>query len=552
MGFMGQLKISTRLWLSLGVTMLVLGAVTANGVRNLATSNAAIDGLYHQGLEQTARIAHILNRLGEMRGELAVALQHDPASPSFAQHNHDIGLHLQRIRDGIALVDRLWGEITARQSGAAERQVAEEFEAAYGRLLEDGLKPALAAVERADFAAVNTRMMKTIFTAQQAADAAAERFLALRQGDAAAMLADAEARHRTNSWVTLSLWGVALVVVGGLSWVTARSVGQSVKALETAATALGEGDLTVRVEVVGRDELARVATAFNRIAERFGGIVREVQLAIAQVASSADQASTVARHATDGMQRQQAESESVVTAMTEMTATVHDVARSAAEAAEAARAADLSTEEGRQVVRQSMQTVGQLATEVERASDVVSDLAQETANIGTVLDVIRGVAEQTNLLALNAAIEAARAGEQGRGFAVVADEVRTLASRTQQSTNEIHDMISRLQSGVGEAVAAMAKGRSQAKDGATEAQRAAQALDAIGEAVGRMSDMNTQIASAAEEQSAVAEEINRNVANISQVSEETATGAAQSAAASAELVRLAGSLQEITARLRTG
>ncbi|THB70290.1 MAG: methyl-accepting chemotaxis protein [Gammaproteobacteria bacterium] len=249
------------------------------------------------------------------------------------------------------------------------------------------------------------------------------------------------------------------------------------------------------------------------------------------ISSSADKCANAASGASGGdksmVLSQKAEVDKVATAMTEMSATVHEVARNATEAAEAAQRADEETSKGKMVVSQAIEAIDLLASEVNDAAQVIHRLEQDSDEIGAVLDVIRGIAEQTNLLALNAAIEAARAGEQGRGFAVVADEVRTLAQRTQQSTQEIQNMIERLQSGAQDAVKAMEQGRSRAQVGVEQAAEAGTSLETIAQAVGTISDMNTQIATAAEEQSVVAEEINLNIVSISDMADKLAneTGA---------------------------
>ncbi|WP_246221728.1 methyl-accepting chemotaxis protein [Marichromatium bheemlicum] len=321
-----------------------------------------------------------------------------------------------------------------------------------------------------------------------------------------------------------------------------------VRALEDIAS--GEGDLTRRLSTSGRDEVAMVATAFNAFVSKIHDLVRQVSGATSQLASAAEELSVTSDGTREQVQHQHAETDQVATAMNEMTATVQEVARHANDAAKAAREADQEATQGGNVVRETIDAIGLLAREVEEAASVIHRLETDSDEIGKVLDVIRGIAEQTNLLALNAAIEAARAGEQGRGFAVVADEVRNLASRTQASTKEIQAMIERLQEGANSAVSAMEQGRTRSTETVEQATRAGQSLTTIAGAIGQINDMNTQIASAAEEQSAVAEEIDRNIANIAQSVDTTSQTSGQIASASDELAKLAAELQEMVGQFK--
>ena len=328
------------------------------------------------------------------------------------------------------------------------------------------------------------------------------------------------------------------------------SVNESVQRMHNATQQLADGDLTARVNLTSRDEMSDIAHSFNQMAEGFSDTVQGIMASSAQLAAASEEMSAVTTQTSQGIQEQQSQTDQLATAMNEMAATVQEVAKHAMEAAGAASNANDESANGRQVVNTAVNTIDALSEAITRAADAIQRVEADSDRIGTVLDVIRGIAEQTNLLALNAAIEAARAGEQGRGFAVVADEVRTLASRTQESTQEIQTMIESLQAGSTEAVHLMEQSREQAQSGVEQTAKAGDALTAIADEVGRINDMNTQIASAAEEQSSVAEEINLNVVTINQVADESAQGAEQTARASEDLAKLATDLQQLVAQFK--
>lgn len=306
---------------------------------------------------------------------------------------------------------------------------------------------------------------------------------------------------------------------------------------------VAQGDLASEVELRKGDTSSLLA-AFSRMVASVRGLLQEVSTASAQVAAAAQQLSVTSEEILKQVKVEQSETDQVATAMNEMTATVEEVARHAADAAKAAQETDGETASGGKVVTATISAIESLAQEVEAAGQVIGRLSDDSAEIGAVLDVIRGVAEQTNLLALNAAIEAARAGEQGRGFAVVAAEVRTLASRTQDSIQDIQEKIERVQSGSVGAVQVMERGQAKASEGVAQARLAGESFQTISDSITGISDMNRQIASAAEEQTAVAEEINRNIHTISGTVEQTSAGSTQTASAAEQLAGLAAQLQE--------
>ncbi len=349
----------------------------------------------------------------------------------------------------------------------------------------------------------------------------------------------------------ISIIIISLIIGLLLAYFITRSILNPINNLRTTIESIEKNsDLTQRIEITSGDEIGKTAVSFNYMLEKFEALIQQVSSSTSQLTSASEQVSTVAQDSAKNVEQQRQETDMVATAINEMSATVQEVASNAQNASGAAVSADNESKSGKDVVNQTAKAIEQLAVDIENAASVIHTVEEDSETIGGVLDVIKNIAEQTNLLALNAAIEAARAGEQGRGFAVVADEVRTLASRTQESTAEIESMIQKLQEGSKKAVKVMENGTSQAREGAEMALEAAGSLDAIVRSVASINEMNTQIAAAAEEQSAVAEEINKNVVNISQLSEKTASGAEQTMSASGELSSLAGELQQLVGQFK--
>ena len=313
---------------------------------------------------------------------------------------------------------------------------------------------------------------------------------------------------------------------------------------------IASGDLSHTVIVTRRDELGVLQQGIARMGVTLRDLISGIRDGVTQIASAAEELSAVTEQTSAGVNSQKVETDQVATAMHEMTATVQEVARNAEEASQAAAAADGEARAGDKVVSEAIAQIERLANEVARSTDAMTVLQQESDKIGSVMDVIKAVAEQTNLLALNAAIEAARAGEAGRGFAVVADEVRGLAQRTQKSTEEIEGLVAGLQNGTQQVAAVMNNSRSLTDSSVALTRKAGVSLGNITRTVSNIQSMNQQIAAAAEQQSAVAEEISRSIINVRDVSEQTAAASEETAASSVELARLGNQLQMMVSHFR--
>ena len=548
---LNRISFKARLIVLTSLAFLLFILVGAVGLMGMNSLNQALEDVYQEKMVPVKVLDTIYADINGSRAELLLALQHAPDSSFLDLHDHPVSRHIETIKNGQARNKQVWEMLDSITFSAKDQQLIEDLLAQVKVLRHQGVDPVIAAISTGNYYRANQLILTTV---NPAIGKVREVMMQLSDNlmhDAQQEFNQGEQRYQQ----TIKLFAVVMALGGALIILLAvrvsTSIQRAVKLLREASEQMASGDTTVRVRYQGQDELRDVAIAFNNMSERFQTALHDVDRSAEQLAAASEETSVITVNTSESMQKQQNEISQVATAMNEMHATANEVARSASQAADAARHADEEAALGRDVSLQTIDAIESLASGVESATAVIEALAKDSEDIGSVLDVIRSIADQTNLLALNAAIEAARAGEAGRGFAVVADEVRTLASRTQHSTQEINDMVARLQSGAAQAVAAMETGRVQARAGVEQTLKTTACLESIVSAIHTINDMNVQIASAAEEQSAVSEEITRSVVAINDLTTETTDGAMQTTQASHEVASLASALQDMLERFRT-
>ncbi|MCQ9427411.1 methyl-accepting chemotaxis protein [Pseudomonas sp. LJDD11] len=362
----------------------------------------------------------------------------------------------------------------------------------------------------------------------------------------------ADATQQENSAKLTLYIGIAIAFIAAfaLGVFISRIISAPISSAVISAQRVASGDLTQPIVSTRRDEAGQLLAALGDMQNGLKGTIQQIASAADQLASAAEELNAVTEESSRGLTRQNDEIQLAATAVTEMTAAVEEVARNAMSTSDASKLTSDEAASGRDQARNAVKAIDTVSAEISSSTTQVEELAGQVREIGKVLDVIRGIAEQTNLLALNAAIEAARAGEQGRGFAVVADEVRALAARTQASTGEIEAMIGSVQSSADQAVRAMGNSRSLASETQTLAQATGQSLERIAQSIAQINDRNLLIATASEQQAHVAREVDRNLVNIQDLSTQTAAGANQTSASSQELSRLAVSFNGLVGKFR--
>ncbi len=536
--------VSARLKMIIIMFLLAFSLLAYQGISGMTAATHSINDMYSEGMQHTIRAGKILDGLGQARSSLLLSLQHDPQSEFVSMHDHPVSLHVDNIQQAMnALHHIIDVELSGVSLSQSEQQVVSALTRQLDIISEKGFSVALNAITLEDYRKANLTLLKVINPGYTEVTQLAEQFLQAQVTEAATSLASAQSNSRSFIWGVAIITLLSLLVIVGLSLLTMKRVSGAVGQLQDKSKLIVEGDLTQRVVLNGDDEFSHIAKDVNNIVTQFQHVVSTNQASIDSLASAAEEGSAVAEQTKQNVFDQQQQTQLIATAIHQFTATVHEVAQNASGAAEASEEADQAADQGKEVVQQSINMIEGLSEEMQDTVLVMQNLAQHVAEISSVIEVIQSISEQTNLLALNAAIEAARAGEQGRGFAVVADEVRTLASRTQQSTGEIQQTITQLQQGSSDAMSRLEQGADSAKHTAEKSLQAGEVLTLITQSVDKISSMNAQIATAAEQQSSVTEEINQNITNISEISNQTASGAEQSSSSTLVLAQLAEQLK---------
>jgi len=541
-GLLDNLKIRTKLtvfMVFLAAMLIVTGGV---GLFGITASKTALQSVYNDHLLGINQLNEIRNRQMQIRGQLLVSrLETDV---------FEITDGMDKVRSHIFHIENLITEYKERVRGPEQQKLLDEFIAARQQYGMTGVMPTVSALSSANFREADRIRKQTLDSAY---DKASQGIDALIQYQSE----QAKAEHDRVSLLTGSIYALSLIAMAAgltlsvvIGFLITRSVSRGVMAIEKAASRLADGDLTTRVDLQSKDELGEVAGAFNRMAGDFAALIGELHRSADQVAGAAGALSGTADRVAEVSKAQVNGAASAASSIEELNAAVKEIAARAEGAVTASDEASATSDHGQRVVASAVDGIQQVAATVSESARLVTALGSRSDQIGQIIQVIRGIAEQTNLLALNAAIEAARAGEQGRGFAVVADEVRNLAERTAGATAEIAEMIKAIQSETATAVSAMENGNRQVKEGVAQAGQAMLALQQINGSVKRVVEMIQGIAAATRSQSQATEAITSRVEQIAQMARDNSTHIDRTTQASHDLHTLSAHFQKVVSRFR--
>lgn len=542
MGFIKNLKIRTKLNILVLFASLLMVAIGATGLLGINISNAALSSVYKEKLLYIIQLNEVRDNQNRIRAELMEAgLERDA---------FEILGHIDKVRSGMFKIETNLAEYGKHAMSAVEKKMMDEFIAKrmdYGR---NGVLPIIDLLQAEKFDQAHKLSKDVMVPGFVKASDGVDALIQLQVDGAKNEFERVEKTTRIIRVTAIASIAVGLTLSIILGFTITRSVSRGVHELDITAKKLANGDLTARVNWDSTDELGDVGRAFNQMATEFATLISQVRQSADQVASAATVQTGTAEKvsAISGSQTQQAGI--AATSIDNLNSAVKEIAQKTVDVVASANDASTMADEGQQVVNKAVQGIQQVAVTVSESALLMAALGQRSDQIGQIVNVIKDIAEQTNLLALNAAIEAARAGEQGRGFAVVADEVRKLSERTATATAEISKMISAIQSETGSAVTTMEKGSRQVSDGVALANQAGQSLQNINTSVKRVVAMIAQISDATRSQSETTNEITKRVEHIAEMARENTSSVDETTHASRDLQQLSGNLQKLVSRFK--
>jgi methyl-accepting chemotaxis protein len=544
--------IKSKLLIILLVACMSVTIAGVLGLIGMKSSNDSIEQMYKENLINTSQISQIMALMRDNRIQLLLSLQHNPIEPEIVKmHDHPLNFHTDQVIKNIEEITAIWKEYTTGGTlSAAEKKMADDYAEKRMLFVEEGLLATREAILAGKYEdAVHITLTKTnpLF---KAANEAAQKLYDNEKEQAKKAHEVAVSNYHNTMTLVIAAIVLSILVTLVLGIIIIRSITGSTAQLIKASGDMAQGDLSQRLRLTTRDEFGIIGQSFDAMADAFVEALHRVADASTQVSVAASQVNATAEQIATGAEEVAAQTATVATAGEEMSATSGSIAQNCQMAAEGAQLASQSASKGAGVVEATIAVMSLIAEKVQESARTVDGLGARSDQIGAIIGTIEDIADQTNLLALNAAIEAARAGEQGRGFAVVADEVRALAERTTRATKEIDGMIKAIQSETRGAVAAMEQGVYQVEAGTMEAAKSGDALRDILRQVNDVASQVHQIATAAEEQTATTREISNNMQQITHVVQNTASGAHQSATAACQLQGNAEELQRLVRQFK--
>lgn len=545
MSWLNDAKLSTKLITSFSLCALITLGVGVLGSRGVSALSESLKSVFNNNLVSIANTAqNKVKAVGQSRDLYRLYIAYASDAPQGVKDEFLASMNANQLAS-----EKAFSMYRQRPMTADERAAGDKMERAWP-VYQAMVQQYLTLLNAREFDKARTLLFgelqkayRVVMDEQTIIIDANDRKVADSAADATVQ--ESSARNTLYSGIVLAF--IAAITLGLF---INRLISRPIATAVTSARRIADGDLTQAISSSRRDETGQLLNALGDMQSSLKQTIQQIASAADQLASAAEELTAVTDNGSRGLVRQNDEIQQAATAVTEMTSAVEEVARNAVSTSEASQVTSEQATNGRDQARKAVIAINHATNEIDTSTTMVKDLAGQVRDIGKVLDVIRGIAEQTNLLALNAAIEAARAGEQGRGFAVVADEVRALAARTQASTGEIEGMINAVQTSADQAVGAMGKSQALVNDTQTLAQATGEALEQIAEAISQINDRNLVIATASEEQAHVAREVDRNLVNIQDLSTQTAAGAHQTNASTQELSNLATSFNTLVSRFR--